>query len=50
MSFTDSGKSKIALPAVKRNEFDYIPDYDFMEAYIKRLKFSKGLQMHLQTK
>ncbi len=43
-------KSKIALPAVKRNEFDYIPDYDFMEAYIKRLKFSKGLQMHLQTK
>ena len=39
-------KSKIALPAVKVNEFDYIPDFDFMEAYIKRLKFSKGLEMN----
>lgn len=34
---------KVFLPAIKINEFDYVPDYRFMEDYIKHMSFSKAL-------
>jgi len=34
---------KVYLPAIQLNEFDFIPDYEFMENYIKHMKFSKSL-------
>jgi possible type II DNA restriction endonuclease len=33
-------KTNILLPAIKINETDFEPDWDFMENYIKTLKFA----------
>ncbi len=37
-------KTKIKLPAVKKNDGTYTPDWQFMEDYIKSLSFSKNIE------
>lgn len=34
---------KVFLPAIQISELDYVPDYHFMECYIKHMAFSKML-------
>ena len=41
---TVAEKMKIKLPAVKKNDGTYTPDWQFMEDYIKSLPFSKNIE------